>query len=119
MNNRDVLLYTKIFSENFCPVCGCLVSADMDLKNADEKAHTFSRRSKHGYCVNSPFSIVRDVLTYETLFKPTSDQKAKLLRNNHFSKVNLPLETMEEPRLMGLVRNTHSAGRPVCYFMIR
>ena len=22
--------YKKIFSENFCPVCDCLVSADMD-----------------------------------------------------------------------------------------
>ena len=28
--NRTVLLYKKIFSENFCPVCDCLVSADMD-----------------------------------------------------------------------------------------
>ena len=28
--NRAVPLYKKFFSENFCPVCDCLVSADMD-----------------------------------------------------------------------------------------
>ena len=28
--NRAVPLYKKIFSENFCPVCDCLVNADMD-----------------------------------------------------------------------------------------
>ena len=29
--NRAVPLYKKFFSENFCSVCDCLVSADMDL----------------------------------------------------------------------------------------
>ena len=61
ISNRAVPIYKKFFSENFCPVCDSLVSADMNIKNADENGHTCSRRSKNvktrtknGYCVNPP-----------------------------------------------------------------
>ena len=38
-----VPLYKNFFSENFCPVCDCQVSADMDLQKCGWIAHTFSR----------------------------------------------------------------------------
>ena len=47
--NRAVPLYKKFFSEKFCPVgyvTGWLVRI-WTHKNADEKAHTLSRRSKN------------------------------------------------------------------------
>ena len=45
--NKAVFLCKKFFSDNFCPVCDSLVSADMGIQNANEKEHTCSRRSKN------------------------------------------------------------------------
>ena len=47
--NKAVPLYKKFFSENFCPV-GYVTVWSVRIwthKNADEKAHTLSRRSKN------------------------------------------------------------------------
>ena len=37
-----------MFSENFCPVWDSLLSANMDLKNADEKTHTVLQKKQKG-----------------------------------------------------------------------
>ena len=70
-----VPFYKKFFSENFCVVkCDSLVRADMQIQNAEEKAHNYtssfkrSREKKtqkaeksegNGYCVNLPLLIMR------------------------------------------------------------
>ena len=42
----EMYTFTNMVSENFCPVFNSLVSADMDLKNADEKHVVFHGEEK-------------------------------------------------------------------------
>ena len=62
--NRAVSLYKKFFWKTFVQYVTDWLVWIWTYKNADEKAHTFSRRSKNvqkltknGYCLNSPSNI--------------------------------------------------------------
>ena len=45
--NKAVALYKKIFSENFCPVCKCLVRANMDTWKCGWKSAYFDKEKQN------------------------------------------------------------------------
>ena len=59
--NKAVPPCKKFFSDNFCPVCDSLISADMDMQKCRwKRTYLFTEKqrrkktNKNGYCVNSP-----------------------------------------------------------------
>uniref|UniRef100_H2ZFK0 Nudix hydrolase domain-containing protein n=1 Tax=Ciona savignyi TaxID=51511 RepID=H2ZFK0_CIOSA len=66
-------------------------------------------------CKTKEEKISLDDLSPNEVLKEVFESQLKEVRD----EVNIPLSQLEEPRLMGIIRNRLSGGRPVAYFHIK